>query len=229
MKDATLGQAGKILRLFSETPLEQMQAILASGFLADLRDGNISEVNRDEFRKILGLRPLELIPEPLLDWLGIVNIPATTERFVARENFVLDTSKKAHVKISYLGDDFKKWFLLGDGKIEDQISEEALRYGKLLKSSIDAPIIAELGGEQKAETTLAEKFALMEKQANGENGSLLTNGYANIFYIRDINGVLRAVSCYWHDVGWSVYAYSVLYPRGWPAGYQVFSCNSLIS
>ncbi len=55
---ATLKQAAKILSLFEETPLEQIQELLASGILADVRDANISEVNRDEHRKFLGLVPL---------------------------------------------------------------------------------------------------------------------------------------------------------------------------
>lgn len=57
MKYATLKQAGKIISLFEETPLEQIQAILESGLMADLRDGNIKDVKRDEFRRILGMKP----------------------------------------------------------------------------------------------------------------------------------------------------------------------------
>jgi len=57
-KDATFGQATKILDLFGDTPKDQIQGILSSGLLADLRDGNISEVDRNEFRKLLGLNAL---------------------------------------------------------------------------------------------------------------------------------------------------------------------------
>ncbi|MBU2028765.1 hypothetical protein KJ761_02640 [Patescibacteria group bacterium] len=223
MKDATLKQAAKIISLFDETPLEQIQAILGSGFLADLRDGDIDRVNRDELRKLLGLKPLEPVPESLLEFIGTVEVLATTEKFVARDNFVRDVSKKARVKISYLGGNFTEKFI---GKIEEPFAGGILRYRKLRKSSVDGPIITELGGEQKAETTLAEIFALMERQGNGQSGSLLTNGYANIFYIRDINGVLWAVSCAWYGAGWSVFAYSVESPHGWHAGHQVFSRNS---
>jgi hypothetical protein len=38
-----------------------------------------------------------------------------------------------------------------------------------------------------------ERFSIMEKQRNGEAGPLLTDGYANIFYIEDVSGDLRAV------------------------------------
>ena len=37
----------------------------------------------------------------------------------------------------------------------------------------------------------------MERQPNGEQGVLLTNRWANIFYVCDANGDLRAVDVYW--------------------------------
>jgi hypothetical protein len=58
MKKATLDQAAKILAILDDTPLEQVQAMLSSGLFADLRDGNLAGVNRNDFRRILGLKPL---------------------------------------------------------------------------------------------------------------------------------------------------------------------------
>lgn len=57
MKTATLKQSAKILSLFEDTPLEQVQDLLESGILADLRDANVSKINRDEFRRLIGLKP----------------------------------------------------------------------------------------------------------------------------------------------------------------------------
>lgn len=57
------------------TPAEQIQRLYRSGLLADLLDANVDEVNRDEFRKVLGLGPVckivpfEKKPEPVLDTL----------------------------------------------------------------------------------------------------------------------------------------------------------------
>lgn len=170
-------------------------------------------------------------PKPtlsILEFVSTVVVPATTGNLVAKEKFVRDTGIKAKVKISYLGDNFTSWFLSGSGKTEDPISEQTLRYHKLRKSSVDGPIIEELGGEEKSETTLSEMFVLMEKQGKGEDGVLLNNGYVNIFYIRDQNGVLRAVSVDWDGDGWGVYAFSVEDPRTWYVGYQVFSRNSVL-
>lgn len=163
-------------------------------------------------------------PEPLLDPVGAcVVLRATTDRFIAREKFVINTKNDAPVKISYLGDNFKEWFL---GKVEEPKGASTLRPHLLKKSSLDGPIIAELGGEAKAETTLAEIYEAMELQRSGEDGVLLTNGRANIFYVRDKRLLLCAVDVRWSDDGWHVLALSIKYPAGWLDGRHVFSCNS---
>lgn len=161
------------------------------------------------------------VAQKILSDASSTTFTAPAGKFVVRDHFTVDTGEKAKVKISYLGDNFQDWFL---GKIEEHAGGEiTLRGRNLNRSSVDGPIIAELGSEAKAETTLAEVFALMEKQGNREEGALFTNGYANIFYVRDANGVLRAVSLIWLDGGWRVSALSVASPRGWRAGLRVFS------
>ena len=73
--DASWGQAANLLTLVSDkgTPAEQIQRLYSSGLLADLLDANVDEVNRDEFRKVLGLGPVRKIvssekkPEPVPD------------------------------------------------------------------------------------------------------------------------------------------------------------------
>lgn len=167
---------------------------------------------------------VKIVPvSSVLEFLGTVAIPARTERFFAKEKFVVNVKPTAPVKIDLIGDNFTQWF---GGKIEDPMTQQALRYAKLRQSSVDGPIVAELGGEATAETTLAEIYALMEQQPNGEHGILLTNGYANIIYVRDINGVLRAVHVRWDDDGWLVSADSVDVPYEWSDGSRVFSRNS---
>lgn len=158
----------------------------------------------------------------LLEFVGTVVVSATTSKFVAKDKFKVDTSDSASVKISYLGNNFRERFL---GKTEDPITEQTLHYAKLRQSSVDDPIIAELGGEEKAETTLSAMFSLMELQGHGQDGVLLTNGYANVFYIRDINGVLCAVRVHWYGGGWDVDAYSIEDPLRWGEGFRVFSRN----
>lgn len=189
-----------------------------------------------EFKKFLRKEPcwnVTQVTEPkptpsILELVGAVVVPATAEKFVAKTAFVVNTKRNAPVKISAVWQNFTSWFLLGDGKTEDPISEQTLRYHRLRKSSVDGLIITELGGEEKSETTLMEMFSLMEKQKNGEDGVLLNNGYANIFYIRDQNGVLRALHAFWSGGGWRVSAFALEGPGGWRDGGRVFSRNSVL-
>src|SRR3989344_3950824 len=53
-------QLTAIGRVFTdeETPFEQVQDLLESGPLADLRDANLGQVDRGDFRKMCGLGPL---------------------------------------------------------------------------------------------------------------------------------------------------------------------------
>jgi len=128
------------------------------------------------------------------------------KKFVVKDKFKVDTSKKAKVKISNLGDDFKRWFW---GKIEEPFYGSVISGRPLEKNSVDGPIIAELGGHEKAETTIAEIYAMMERQPKGEAGDLMNNGFANIFYARDVDGILRAVLVGYDSRGWGIDARSI--------------------
>ncbi len=158
----------------------------------------------------------------LLELVGTVKVNISKKFILGK--YLSDNPGK--IKFYYLSDNFKEWFLSGNGKIEDPVGEQELCYAKLTKASVDGPIIEELGGEAKAETTLSEVHALLEKQSKGQEGALLTSGYTNIFYVRDTAGVLRAVDVRWFADGWLVRARSVGRPDGWDAGDRVFSRNS---
>lgn len=157
--------------------------------------------------------------------VSTATISASIEKFVVKDKFIVDTSRKAKVKISYLGTSFKEWFW---EKTEESFAGSTVYGRRLDKGSVDGPILNELGGSEKAETTLAEIYAMMKRQANGRGGAPLNNGWANIFYVRDITGTLRAVFVRWLGVGWSVDAHSVESPNEWFAGCRVFSRNSLV-
>ena len=220
----------KALREFTTGPLNQLIVNLG-GQDGDHWEQQLKQFLRKEPCWTNGNVTQVAQPKPtpsILELVSTVVVPATTGNLVAKEKFVRDTGRKAKVKISYLGDNFTEWFLSVSGKTEDPITEQALRYHKLRQSSVDGPIIAELGGAEKSETTLSEMFALMEKQGKGEDGVLLNNGYANIFYIKDQNAVLRAVCVFWYGDGWFVVAYSVEDPYRWRDGNQVFSRNSVL-
>lgn len=147
-------------------------------------------------------------------------IPATTKKFIAEDNFKVNTSKNAKVKISYLGDNF---FFLFLEKIEEAFAGSII-YGRHLNhDSLDDPIICELGDEKQAKTTLTEIFTMMERQAKGEEGELLNDGRVNIFYVEDVKGILWTVGVSLEEDGWFIDADSVDDFSDWEAGCKVFS------
>lgn len=147
-------------------------------------------------------------------------VPAITEKFVARDKFV---TKNGRVKICWLGENFMRYFL---DKVEEPSSEATLCYRELPGSKISRQIITnESDFEEKKETTLAEIFSLMEKQKKGENGDLLTDGSANIFYVRDINNALRGIDVYWEHGGWNLRSLSITHKSKWSVDRRIFSCG----
>lgn len=150
-------------------------------------------------------------------------ISTTTETFVVRDKFKLDNSQKAEVKISYIDENFEEWFL---NKIESPFVGSAIYARKLEKNSTSKPIVEELGGKSKAETLLTELYYAMAAQPSGESGDLLSNGWENIFFIKDVNGILRAVSVRWLG-GWELRAKSIEDKDNWFVGFfLIFSHKS---
>ncbi|MDP2877452.1 MAG: hypothetical protein Q8O00_14795, partial [Holophaga sp.] len=142
--------------------------------------------------------------------------PVATGPFSADNTFF---SKKSGVNMVNHGDNFKTWYT---GKVEEEAPEGMLIPLTLIQAAYDREIIADLGGEEEAEVTLTEIWRLMERQASGEKGDLLTNGWVNIFYVKDKDGVLRAVGVGWGGGGWGVRA-DALDDGQWRDGGQVFS------
>lgn len=119
----------------------------------------------------------------------------------------------------YLWSNFSRHF---GGKIEEDMEECVIRVHELLKSSRDLGIRSEIG-EEREETKLAHLWHLLTLQPNGEKGTLLTNGYANIFYIRGTENILWAVVAYWYGDEWNLCAVSVGSLDEWLGGIRVCS------
>lgn len=149
----------------------------------------------------------------VLEKLGEAVFPGSA-KFIATEKF---TEPKF-----WLSNNFKVWML---PKVEDGVKPSTLAYGRLVQANKDAVILASLGGEEKAETSLTEMFQLLELQENGEEGVLLIDGRANIFYILDVTGVLRAVYARWSGGQWELLADLTSDPYDWRAENRVFSRN----
>ncbi|MFA6339238.1 MAG: hypothetical protein WCW87_04270 [Candidatus Paceibacterota bacterium] len=215
----------KALREFTTGPLNQLIVNLGG------QDGSQWEQQLKRFLRkescwidVQATQVTELKPtSSILELVSTVVVPANASKFVAKKKFVRDTGLKAKVKIGHIGGNFTEWFLNGDGKTEDPINEQVLRYHKLRKLLMDDRIFAEFGGKERSETTLSEMFFLMEKQGKGENGVLLNNGYVNIFYIKDLADVLRVVFVGWSGGGWCIHSSSVENSNSWGSGNRVVS------
>jgi hypothetical protein len=165
------------------------------------------------------------VPQPgFLIPVATTTIPATTIPFAARNWFIVNTEKNSPVNISLLGDAFKAQFL---GKVEPPHRGSTVRCAKLsLEVTVrGTDIVNALGGREKAETTLEELFSLMETQKNGEDGLLITDGYTNVFYIKDMDGILRTVHTSWHN-GWLVSANTLADQNGFASGRRFFFRDS---
>ncbi|OGN01517.1 MAG: hypothetical protein A3B91_00065 [Candidatus Yanofskybacteria bacterium RIFCSPHIGHO2_02_FULL_41_29] len=100
-----------------------------------------------------------------------------------------------------------------------------LAVNTLLLPKHDPDIMVALGPQSRRFIKLGHLYQLIEEQGQGQEGPLLINGYANIAYILDENGVAWAVHADWdpHYGGWYVSVYSVARLCEWPAGSLVLS------
>jgi len=170
-----------------------------------------------QFRQVV-LGNAKIVSEALLEFVGTgVFSSAITEKILVRDHIA--NLKSNGAKIS-TWNNFESW--LFNKKMKPAPKAE-LKYYKMRENSADSLIVAELGGKKKAETTIEDFFSIMEMQLDGRSGTLLTDGRASIFYIRDAKGKLRVVYCHLKGSKWNVGAVEVDGPRELDAGCQVFS------
>lgn len=148
------------------------------------------------------------------------------KKFVVKDNFKVGLNEEAQVEISHLGVNFKKWFL--EKEEEPNPNPNGTIYGCLLrKNSADNSILSELGGEEKAQVTLAEIFALMKNRNRNKN--LVGDGLANIFYAPDVKGITRAIDVFTHDnKTWQVAAFPTKGSDKWSADTKVFFTSDAV-
>jgi hypothetical protein len=99
-----------------------------------------------------------------------------------------------------------------------EVADLALTSYNLEESALDEKIEATFTkGHLFSETDVCAVIAsLIEQQPNGEEGVLLTNGYANIFYTKS-----HVVRVRWFGSDWDVYGWCRF--GEWLAGCRVFS------
>lgn len=111
---------------------------------------------------------------------------------------------------SHQSKNFQNWF--SDVEFEEK---ETKLYSKVLKESMsDERIFKELNPK---EVSLGDMFSYLKTKADKKERM--------IFYVKDIDGVLRSVGVNWENDGWVVDAYFVEYPYEWSAVRRVFSAS----
>ena len=148
--------------------------------------------------------------ETVLSFHEEVSVGPLTKQFVPNEFFVTR-------KGLYLWNDISR--VLKNAQAVDSAGAATLRSFNLVKNAYDKEIKAELPEHHEVE--LWQIAELIDAQKNGENGPLLTNGYANIFYVAGY-----AVNARWNAVDreWNVDAWRLV-DDYWNAGFRVFSRN----
>lgn len=142
---------------------------------------------------------------PLLAYESTWSTHWLRESFVADEHLKVNRSSNAMIPIKRLGDNIKLWFA---GKVEDPRNEGKLWKTRLQRWAHDKEVFNNLG-EEKVETTLWEMLCFLS--------NVHTKGDWYIFYIRDTQGILRAVDAIWNTEvtsGWLIDANEINLPAG---------------
>ena len=159
----------------------------------------------------------------VLELTGEIVVQSTSWKFVPKERF---NSHNEEVRFNLLGKRFLDWFVLTEDAdwITDR-NQRILRCHRLVQTTKDEAIIAELGSDViKLLVSLPEIYTLLRDHGWGTPGVLLSNGEANIFYVRDPTGTPRTIFTYCDAVGWCVGAHHIGATDKWEVGRQVFSC-----
>lgn len=162
----------------------------------------------------------QLFSTDLLEFVTSANVEAI-ERFSVKE--VMETGRIGDVKF-WLNENFQCVF---GSLVETNVPTRTMRSHRLKKGSVDGPILEELGGTEQVRVFIAHMFMLACRQGQGQEGFLLTNGWATIGYAPDPNDseTFWAVFFFWFASSreWHVLAHPITVPHEWRAGYRVVS------
>lgn len=178
-------------------------------------------------RKLLKACPVVRSEQPqALAFLGTVAIPATSKKIIAAERFRL--SNNSDTRIGYISDSVLLFF----GHIINDIvvkKSDELHYYELLEAAFGDQVVVEFGCKRKIGTTFSAAYALLKKQGCGQAGELLINGLPNVFFVKDVSGILRVVNFDYHDlIGWRIYAHRIDIPQRHLVGSRFFFRNLIV-
>lgn len=145
--------------------------------------------------------------------------PTPTLSLPFRVNGTFLNKENGRVKIGGWGSNFETFFR----NKEEMAPPVPLQIYVLGENAHDQDIMADLGGEDAAETAMTDFWEQIALQGNGQPGALRVDGWGNIGYAKDAKGVFRTVFACWFSDGWYFSARGFPLPRRWDAGYRVVS------
>ena len=180
----------------------------------DVLKAEIERAVIDTLKKIGSQYPL-LTETSLLKPVTKATVPARTKPFNAAEFYQIGPGL-------YVYDTFTDRLDVNARQTVDSAPERPYVALLLKVSAYDTDIRKEL--PEIHLSTLEDIAGLIEAQPNGKSGLLLSNGYANIFYIEGRNGEVFAVSVVWSSDDyreWNVVDWQLDEIGSWLADYQV--------
>jgi len=162
---------------------------------------------------------------PLLEPVSTIKLPAVAE-FRAVDHFLVGGKAPGGIEIGFINDHFQAAFLEGDGKVENSIPPTSLRVSRLLRNSLDLPIIEALGGQQVVGVSLAHVWMMIEEYIRClPTGIQHISGLWNVYYVLDNDsGQLMEVDTRWSVwQQWELRAFPLTFQEEWVEGVYVFS------
>lgn len=211
------GQAFQIARLIADgvSASDEIPKVYADAILAtqDTRRQFTSEVMALIVR-------LGIAFTTVLELITTVDLPDLSG--FKPHQFFVEKDQPDGIKF-WLNEGFKRLLKLLP-ELETSVLADTVRVHRLVQTAKEPAIIATLG-DNPATPFLARLAEFIKRQKNGEDGLLLTNGWANILVIELPDGTRWVVHADRNrdDRTWFLYAYPVSAVSEWCAGNQVFS------
>ncbi len=210
--NSSLGSIAKLVRLMEQNGVTASQLLLpisdrsARRNLADYLKAGCPQVDA-------ALQPARQKPSVL----KLINADLQLDAIASYDPKELTTRKGLWVSDEFISRVRSK------AKPVENFGPLSLNSRELVKNAYDREITPELGGSYTFdESELCARIEQMiAKQSNGEEGDLLNNSYANIFYLA---GCVVSVSWNEGNGEWGVDAWG-LGGGDWGAGLRVFSRN----
>ena len=167
--------------------------------------------------------PVQKAQQSLLELVCTVDISAQEPFKVT--NFFKEFEQQDGIEFlpmySFENNLFRDW----DATFDTDVPATTVNVYNLTATSMNNPIIAALGDKDAAKIDIAYIAHLIKAQSNGEEGVLLANGLANIFYVDSCFKELFVLRCHWLSIEcvWQVLSHSIPYSNSSFSGSRIFS------